>query len=75
MMSCIKQTMSEGGANQYVDGFQVASQLRQQRPDLFRVLCDTELTFYDVGSELYKFHTISRHRTIGYEVCDTLEMP
>lgn len=64
LMHCIKQAQGPGGANQFVDGFQVANQMRERYPDLFEVLCNTELRYYDIGTDYYKFHTISRHRTI-----------
>lgn len=68
LMHCIKQAQGPGGANQFVDGFQVANQMRERYPDLFEVLCNTELRYYDIGTDYYKFHTISRHRTIEYDL-------
>jgi hypothetical protein len=64
MLHCIDQTPSSGGHNQFVDGFQVALQLRQRHPDYFRLLTSVVVDFYDVGTDFVPFDHRSKHRTI-----------
>ena len=53
MLQCIEQVSSEGGANQFVDGFYVAQQLKENDPETFNVLTTTPFQFVDSGKDMF----------------------
>ena len=53
MLHCIEQVSNEGGANQFVDGFYVAQQLKENDPDTFHVLTTTRFQFIDSGKDMF----------------------
>ncbi|XP_064619881.1 gamma-butyrobetaine dioxygenase-like [Lineus longissimus] len=63
MLHCVRNT-SKGGENQFADASFAATQLREKRPDLYKVLTDTLVDFYDMGVDYYKYHKIHRHPII-----------
>ena len=50
MFHCIRSVAS-GGESIYVDGFNVATKLKEMDPDSFQVLTKTWLPFQDEGSK------------------------
>ena len=44
---------SEGGANQFVDGFHVAQQLKENDPKTFNLLSTTRFQFVDFGKDMF----------------------
>ena len=53
MLHCIEQASSEGGANQFVDGFYVAQQLKEKDPEIFKLLSTTRFQFVDIGKDVF----------------------
>ena len=53
MLHCIEQVSSEGGANQYVDGFYIAQQLKENDPETFNLLSTTRFQFVDFGKDMF----------------------
>ena len=53
MLHCIEQASSEGGANQYVDGFYIAQQLKENDPETFNLLSTTRFQFVDFGKDMF----------------------
>ena len=55
--------MSEGGGNQFVDGFYVAEELREKYPEEFKLLSTTRIPFTTKGTDIFgEFHNkFSRH--------------
>ncbi|XP_037087833.1 gamma-butyrobetaine dioxygenase-like [Pollicipes pollicipes] len=51
MLHCISQHQGSGGENTLTDSFYVAQLIRQQRPDLFKLLSVMPFEFFDVGVE------------------------
>ena len=64
MLHCISQVPTEGGDNQFVDGFHVAKQLQKEYPEYFRILTEYVLDFWDVGEDYYKYHKLTRQPII-----------
>jgi gamma-butyrobetaine dioxygenase len=55
MLHCIEQS-SEGGENEFSDGFHVAEQLRKDDPETFRILSKTLVGFTNIATNVYAFH-------------------
>jgi len=53
MLHCIEQASSAGGANQFVDGFYVAQQLKENDPETFNILTTTRFQFVDFGKDMF----------------------
>ncbi|KAL9983474.1 hypothetical protein ACROYT_G005654 [Oculina patagonica] len=53
MLHCIEQVSSEGGANQFVDGFFVSQQLKESDPKSFELLSTTRIQFVDFGKDMF----------------------
>ena len=53
LFHCIEQVSSEGGANQFVDGFYVAQQLKESDPETFNLLSTTRFQFVDFGKDMF----------------------
>ena len=53
MLHCMEQASSEGGANQFVDGFYVAQQLKENDPETFNLLSTTRFQFVDFGKDMF----------------------
>ncbi|XP_022082645.1 gamma-butyrobetaine dioxygenase-like [Acanthaster planci] len=67
MLHCIEQTSdTNGGANQFVDGLQVAEQVRQEFPDLYKILRTQEVDFRNIGSDYYDYHMKQRRPVIEH---------
>jgi gamma-butyrobetaine dioxygenase len=64
MLHCLVQTKSQGGANQFSDGFRAAEQLRARHPDYFNILSAVPVEFFDIGNDFIPFDRRSTHRTI-----------
>ena len=65
-LHCIKQTTGEGGENHFVDGFNIAEQLRAEAPEAFQVLSSVKFTFEDVGEDQYgEFRKVYERSVIG----------
>ncbi len=53
-MHCIEQTADDqGGANYFVDGYNIAEKIRKENPDAYDALTKIKLTFRDVGKDDY----------------------
>ena len=55
---------TKGGANQFADGFYAAQQLKYRYPEHFKTLTTTYVDFYDIGTDVYKFHMHAKHPVI-----------
>lgn len=67
MLHCIVQTKTKGGENLLTDGFYVAEKLRAENKEVFDILSQTEVNWFDIGIEGgFKFHKILRAPVIGY---------
>ena len=53
LLHCIEQVSSEGGANQFVDGFYVAHQLKENDPKSFDLLSTSRFQFVDFGKDMF----------------------
>ena len=55
--------LSEGGGNQFVDGFYVAEELREKYPEAFKLLSTTRIPFTAKGMDIFgEFHNkFGRH--------------
>ena len=55
--------LSEGGGNQFVDGFYVAEELKEKDPEAFKLLSTTRIPFTAKGIDIFgEFHTkFARH--------------
>ena len=61
LLHCIQQASSEGGDNEFSDGFSVAEQLRNEKPDVFKILSTVPVDFYDVGvAQSRKYYQYSK---------------
>jgi gamma-butyrobetaine dioxygenase len=63
MLHCIKQS-TEGGENEFSDGFHVAEQLRKDDPEAFRILSKTLVGFSNIATDAYAFHMSQTMPTI-----------
>ncbi|XP_038052337.1 gamma-butyrobetaine dioxygenase-like [Patiria miniata] len=67
MLHCIEQTSdASGGASQFVDGLQVAEQVRQEFPEMYQTLRTLEVDFRDKGSDYRVYHLKKRRPIIQY---------
>lgn len=68
-LHCIARTPDvEGGENQLVDGFFVAEALRQEDPEAFQLLCETQIHYWDYGTDFLKdFHLQHSQRVIHFD--------
>lgn len=56
---------SEGGVNQFSDGFHAAKTLKEIDPESFKLLSTTPIQFRDLGKDVFgDFHMKSSHATI-----------
>ncbi|XP_037087849.1 gamma-butyrobetaine dioxygenase-like [Pollicipes pollicipes] len=62
MLHCISQHQGSGGENTLTDSFYVAQLIRQQRPDLFKLLSVMPFEFFDVGVESEQYHDSPFHK-------------
>ena len=53
LLHCIEQVSSEGGANQFADGFYVSQQLKENDPKTFDLLSTTRFQFADFGKDMF----------------------
>ena len=63
MLHCIKQFYGDidaklGGESLVVDGFIVAQHMKENCRELYDILCDTPVEFYDIGEDYTKFHKV-----------------
>ncbi|CAH1250332.1 BBOX1 [Branchiostoma lanceolatum] len=65
MLHCIEQTTGEGGDNSLVDGFNAASQLKEENPDAFRILTTVKVNFRHVGMDYHKYFHLKRRNVIS----------
>ena len=48
-LHCINQFQGEGGENEFVDSFAIAENLRQNFPEIFKILTEKKVAFSDLG--------------------------
>ena len=65
MLHCISQVPTEGGENQFADGFHGAAVLKRRHPEMFKLLTSTLVDNIDRGFEEYRFFKLSRHPVIA----------
>ncbi|XP_070565536.1 gamma-butyrobetaine dioxygenase-like [Ptychodera flava] len=53
---CIKQSAA-GGESVFADGFKTALQLREENPEAFQILCDTNCDFINRGQDMIEYYT------------------
>ncbi|KAL9983475.1 hypothetical protein ACROYT_G005655, partial [Oculina patagonica] len=53
LLHCIENVSSEGGANQFADGFYVAQQLKESDPKTFDLLSTTRFQYVDIGKDVF----------------------
>ena len=51
-MHCVSQADNEGGENHFVDGFHIAKELRNAKPEAFEVLSTVKFMFEDIGVDV-----------------------
>jgi len=57
LLHCIEQVKSEGGGNQFVDGFHVAEELKEKDLEAFKLLSSVRFQFVDLGKDVFgEFH-------------------
>ncbi|XP_063395411.1 gamma-butyrobetaine dioxygenase [Cydia fagiglandana] len=60
MLHCLEQTQSQGGENILSDAHYVASYIKQNHPEQFKLLTDVEIEWSDIGTEdgneFFKLH-------------------
>ncbi|CAL4097431.1 unnamed protein product, partial [Meganyctiphanes norvegica] len=68
VLHCLKQASSGmGGESEFVDGVHVANKMREESPQLFEVLKNTAVDWWDVGTDEYgKFNKISQQPTFRF---------
>ena len=60
----IQQPQTDTGMSEFADGFNAATQMRQEDPDAFKTLVDTPVDFIDIGTDAFgRFHRIDSHHT------------
>lgn len=65
LLHFIDQVSSEGGVNQFADGFHAAKQLKENDPESFKLLSTTPIQISDRGKDVFgEFHMKSSHTTI-----------
>ncbi len=62
---CIQQAY-EGGDSLFCDGFEIARQIRDKRPEDFKVLCETDIEYVGWGVDHFKFHHVNRTPVFRY---------
>ena len=63
MLHCIEQA-GEGGENQFVDGVNIAEQLKRDYPEEYQILRTTQIDFRDAGDDHLRYHLKSRRPMI-----------
>ena len=63
MLHCIEQA-GEGGGNQFVDGVNIARQLKRDHPETYHTLCTVQIDFRDAGDDHLNYHLKSRRPMI-----------
>ncbi|XP_071809649.1 gamma-butyrobetaine dioxygenase-like [Asterias amurensis] len=66
MLHCIEQA-GEGGENQFVDGVNIAEQLKRDYPEEYQILRSTQIDFRDAGDDHLRYHLKSRRPMIQYD--------
>jgi hypothetical protein len=65
MLHCLVQTEAIGGDNQVTDALHITKKLKTEKPDVYRVLTETQIDWYDIGQESgYAFHSLYRSPVI-----------
>ena len=64
ILHCREQAGGQGGASEFVDAYNVAAQMKEKYPDYYKLLCEVNLDFYQIGHDMFgNFHKINTHRT------------
>ena len=63
MLHCIEQA-GEGGDSQFVDGVNIAEQLRRDHPVEYQLLRTVQIDFRDAGDDFLNYHLKSRRPMI-----------
>jgi alpha-ketoglutarate-dependent taurine dioxygenase len=67
MFHCLVQTESEGGVNQWIDGFHAAHRLYEEDQELFDILIKTPIAYRNITrTEVGECHTTSSHKLIRF---------
>ena len=66
MLHCIVQVNGHGGENQFVDGLNVAEQIRTEFPDAYKLLTTQNVNFRDVGDDCRAYHVKTDRPIIEY---------
>ncbi|KDR15510.1 gamma-butyrobetaine dioxygenase-like [Zootermopsis nevadensis] len=65
MLHCLVQTEAIGGDNQVTDALHITKKLKEEKPEVYRVLTETPVDWYDIGQEGgYTFHSLYRSPVI-----------
>ncbi|XP_038052331.1 gamma-butyrobetaine dioxygenase-like [Patiria miniata] len=66
MLHCIQQA-GEGGDSQFVDGLNIAEQLRRDHPAEYQLLRTLQIDFRDAGDDYINYHLKTRRPMIQYD--------
>ena len=53
LLHCIEQAAGDGGENHFLDGFNVAAQMKELYPESYKLLTSVKFMFNDVGTDAY----------------------
>lgn len=68
MLHCIKNFgFGDGGESVFSDGFNAARIIQRDRPDLYRVLCDTKIEYIDEGVDFIPFDAVAKFPLINFD--------
>jgi alpha-ketoglutarate-dependent taurine dioxygenase len=67
MFHCLTQTESEGGVNQWIDGFHAAHRLYEEDQELFDILTKTPIAYRNITrTEVGECYSTSSHKLIRF---------
>ncbi|XP_071809482.1 gamma-butyrobetaine dioxygenase-like [Asterias amurensis] len=56
LLHCIEQAKGKGGENQFVDGWKIVKQLKEEYPDLYKTLSTVPVDYKNAATDRYPFH-------------------
>ncbi|XP_071809590.1 gamma-butyrobetaine dioxygenase-like [Asterias amurensis] len=73
LLHCIVQANGTGGENQFVDGLNVAEQIRREFPDAYKLLTTQNVNFRDVGEDFQTYHMQTSKPIIEFTKSDDFD--
>ena len=56
LLHCIEQCKGPGGENQFVDGWNIVRQLKDEHPEEYQLLSGVPMDFKNSANDHYPFH-------------------